>query len=190
MARFLHATTLGQLDNAVVRPRIAVRAMFDTPFYIWTGSSDLNFLGVIWHSDGGSLAFDGFDENSDLGATGISMSLALSTQNITADILDRLVNDDYQGKAVEVYLALVDEAENVQGSLVSLFDGFVDLMTVVDDGEVARITMSAESSLLKLQKVNTMLFTDQEQRDRFSSDTGLQYVSAIQEKKSIWGSNA
>lgn len=186
----MHSATLAQLDNAVIRPRIAVRAMFDTPFYIWTGSSDVYFMGTVWHSDGGSLAFDGFEENSDLGATGISMSLALSTQNVSSDVLDRLVNDDYQGKEVEIYLALVDEFENIHGTFISMFDGNVDLMTVVDDGEVATITMSAESSLLKLQKVNTMLYTDQEQKARFSSDTGLQYVSAIQEKKSIWGSNA
>lgn len=189
MSRYMHSETLAQLDNSVIRPRIAVRAMFDTPFYIWTGSKDL-YYQTVWHSDGGSLSFDGFEENSDLGATGISMSLALSTQNVSSDVLDRLVNDDYQGKEIEVYLALTDEFDNVHGDFISMFDGNVDLMTVVDDGEVARITMSAESSLLKLQKVNTMLFTDQEQRARFSSDTGLKYVSAIQEKKSIWGSNA
>lgn len=190
MARYLHADVLAKLDDAVLRPRIAVKAMFDTPFYIWTGTKDLSYLGVTWHSDGGSLAFDGFEENSDLGATGISISLALSTQNITSDVLDRLINDDYQGADIEVLLALVDESENVHGAFVSLFDGTVDLMSVVDDGDVARITLTAESSLLKLQKVNTMRYTDQEQKARFSTDTGLQYVSAIQEKKSIWGSNA
>jgi len=125
------------VSNDVVKPFILVKAMFDAPLYIWTGQRDQAFEGITYRGEGALLSFDGVDETSDLGATGITLGMAFSSNNITADIMQKVVSDDYQGNSIPVSLTF-DQGQGGYSTPVVLFDGFIDVLSVADDVQCRR----------------------------------------------------
>ena len=175
-----------QIGYDVVKPFILVKAMFDAPLYLWTGQQDAVFSGDTYLGEGALMSFGGVDETSDLGATGITLGMAFSSNNITADIMQKVVSDDYQGNPITISLTLKLGGGGYSTPVV-LFDGFIDVMSVEDDGNVADIKLSAESHLIKLGRKNNRRYTDRDQKFYFSGDDGLMHASGVQEKQVIWG---
>ena len=79
-----------------------------------------------------------------------------------------------------------------------IFSGHMDGMKVVDEGETASITVSAESRLADFERTNANRYTFENQVTRgkqFSSgvvvgtqpDTALAHVTEIQRKVLQWG---
>jgi hypothetical protein len=92
-----------------------------------------------------------------------------------------------------LYLALVNPLNTpptLIGDPIVLFDGFIDLLSIEDDGNQATILLTAESSLLRLGRAYTRRYTDEDQKHHFAGDKGLEFVTAIQEENAIWGSNS
>jgi len=174
------------VSNDVVKPFILVKAMFDAPLYLWTGQKDISVQGNTYRGEGALLSFDGVNETSDLGATGITLGMAFSSNNITADIMQKVVSDDYQGNSITVSLTF-DQGQTGYSTPVVLFDGFIDVMSVEDDGNVADIRLTAESHLIRLGRKNNRRYTNRDQQFYFSGDDGLLHSSGVQEKQVIWG---
>lgn len=176
------------IDDDIVYPAIMVEADFTVPVYIWTAQHDYTWNNKTFIGEGAILSFDGVEENSDLGATGITLGLAFSSNNVTADLLQKAVSEDYQGKPLKLYLQFIQNALSWVGDPILIFDGFMDVMSVEDDGDVAHISLSAESSLLRLGRTHNAKYTREEQRSRHPHDQGLDFVSSWQEKQTVWGS--
>lgn len=174
------------VSNDVVKFFILVKAMFDAPLYLWTGQVDRQFYGDTYLGEGALLSFDGVNETSDLGATGITLGMAFSSNNVTADIMQKVVSDDYQGNPITISLTF-DQGQGGYSTPVVLFDGFIDVMSVEDDGNVADISLTAESHLIRLGRKNNRRYTDRDQKFYFSGDEGLRHSSGVQEKQVIWG---
>ena len=190
MSRPLNSVTYNVLDNEILTPRIMIAAVFDNPVFIWTGDEDITYNGFTYLGQGSVISFDGVEESNDLGATNITLGLAISSNNLTSDILERAITDDYQGNSITIMLALISNSGVIYGQAITLFDGFIDVMTAEDDGEIATVTLTAESSLVRLGRTFTRVYTDEDQRHYFPGDKGLEFIAAIQEKESIWGRNA
>ncbi len=174
------------VSNDVVKPFILVKAMFDAPLYLWTGQKDQFFQGNTYLGEGALLSFDGVEESSDLGAKGITLGMAFSSNNLTADIMQKVVSDDYQGNSITVSLTF-DQGMGGYSTPVVLFDGFIDVMSVEDDGKVADIKLTAESHLIRLGRRNNRRYTNRDQHFYFAGDDGLRHSSGVQEKQVIWG---
>lgn len=190
MPRTLNSFTFGALDSETVTPRIMISALFDTPVFVWTGEEDFVYQGFTYTGQGSLISFDGVEETNDLGATNVTLGLALSSDNISSDILQKAITDDYQGNGITISLALISNTGTLFGAPITLFDGYIDVMTAEDDGNVAHITLTAESSLLRLGRTFTRLYTDEDQKNYFAGDNGCEFVASIQEKESIWGRKA
>lgn len=179
-----------EISDDVVYPFIMVKAMFQNPLYLWTGQQDILFEGNTYLGEGAILSFDGVEETSDLGAVGITLGMAFSSNNVTADIMQKVVTDKYQGKPITVYLRLGTSTGGYAGDPIVLFDGFIDVMSVEDDGDVASISLSAESSLIRLGRAHNRRYTHKDQQFYFAGDDGLLHVTGVQEKQVYWGRNA
>lgn len=197
MPRGLGALTLPHVRGDVVRPRILVDAdLGNIPIKVWTGNKHLyydhNGAGSpsLFYAAGSALSFDSIEENNDLGATGFTLSLALSQAGTSSDILQKVIDTTYRNRPIVIYLAFVDENEDILPAPVILFDGYTDSMSVRDDGDTATITLQAESNLLLLRKARKSSYTHEDQQVLFPSDNGLEFVASIQEKVSVWGTES
>lgn len=197
MPRGLGYFTLPHVRGDVVRPRILVDAdLGNIPVKIWTGNKNLyydhdgNGSPSLFYAAGSALSFDNIEENNDLGATGFTLSLALSQAGTSSDILQKVIDTTYRNRPIVIYLAFVDENEDIIPEPVILFDGYTDSMSVRDDGDTATITLQAESNLLLLRKARKLSYTHEDQQVLFPSDNGLEFVASIQEKVSVWGTES
>ena len=144
---------------------------FDDETYVGSG----NLLGI-----------SNIEETSDIKATGMSMSLSGLDSNILAEIL----TEDVQGTSVEVYFGVLATTDN-QTVLVDdpykVFDGFIDTMTIAESGEESTVRVTVENKLITLEKAKSKRYTDQDQKQLFATDKGLEFVDDLQDKSLVWG---
>lgn len=185
----------GTLLNDEIKPAVFIDMAFTNPLYINSTKRNYTVNSNAYQGAGALLGFSGVEETSDLGATGITLSLALASAGGTSDILTAAVNADYQGADIKVYLAMLN-ADNtiISNYLAPLFTGFMDTMSIQDAGNGAVIELTAESNLVRLGRVHARRYTDEDQQEYWNTatvtDKGLNLVNRIQEQVSVWGRNA
>jgi hypothetical protein len=63
----------------------------------------------------------------------------------------------------------------------------MDVMSINDDGQNATIGMTAENKLVDFRRPREVRYTDEEQKNLYPLDKGLEFVNSIQEKEIYWG---
>ena len=186
MSRDLHANFLSLLDDDVIRPVMCVYLGFDSPLAMCTSAVTQSFGGVSYAGAGTLLSISSSKENTDLGTSGLTLSLS----GCAPYIVERMRDTDFQGNPVEIYLALAQESGYVSSSTraTPFFKGFMDNATYVQNGDTITITLSVENHLARLSRTNLRLYTQEDQQlNHGQSDIGLNYVESIAEQKLVWG---
>ena len=78
-------------------------------------------------------------------------------------------------------------SSNIISDPYTIFDGFMDVMKIADEGKDVVISVECESQLISLQRKNTRRYTPEDQKIKFPNDKGLDFVTAIQDDEVIWG---
>lgn len=195
MARSDLGAIYGDLLDDEIKPAVFIDLGFTNPIYINSTQKNFTVDSNLYYGAGALLGFSGVEETSDLGATGVTLTLALASAGSVSDVLTAAVNADYQGADIKIYLALLDSSNSLVGNhLAPLFFGFMDTMSISDAGNGAVIELTAESNLIRLGRVHARRYTDEDQQEYWNTasftDKGLNLVNRIQEQVSIWGRNA
>ncbi len=185
------------LDDEI-KPAVFIDLGFTNPLYINSTQKDFTVSSNLYYGAGALLGFSGVEETSDMGATGITLTLGLASgasSGSVSNILTAAINADYQGADIKIYLALLDSSNALVGNhLAPLFFGFMDTMSISDAGNGAVIQLTAESNLIRLGRVHSRRYTDEDQQEYWNTasftDKGLNLVNRIQEQVSVWGRNA
>ncbi len=186
MSRDLHSHFTNLLDDDVIRPVMLVYLGFDTPLRLCTSFGDQTVSGVHYTGTGDLLSISTAKENTDLGTSGITLSLS----GCNTTIVERMRDQDFQGNPVNIYLALETEIGGVSTSTrtTPFFSGFMDNATYVQNGDTITISLSVENHLARLSRTNLRLYTQEDQQlNHGQSDIGLNYVESIAEQKLVWG---
>ena len=184
MSRGLHADMETAVDNTVVRPFLLIDLEFSSPIYLWSGYGDLNYASTDYLGVGELLGFDTIEESQDLGAKGITINL--SGINGTT-LLAKALTEEYQGKEVEIKLGLFDSFGDIHNTPVTVFSGFMDVLTIDEGGETSTINLSVENKLIQLGRSKARRYNSADQRADHPADEGFDYVASIAEKDITWG---
>lgn len=149
---------------------ITVDSAFMYPAETYTGAGDL-------------MAISGFAETSDLSAQGITLSLSGMDTTIVQEARD----EDYQGGQVKLRLGAFDEGGAPIDVPFEVFDGFMDVMTITDDGDSSTVSLTAENKLIRLQRSNERRYTAEDQKIKHPTDKGFEFVTKIQQAEIQWG---
>ena len=60
-------------------------------------------------------------------------------------------------------------------------------MIISDEGDTSKISITVENKLITLEKPVDRRYTDQDQKNLFTGDRGLEYVDSLQDKEIMWG---
>jgi hypothetical protein len=63
-------------------------------------------------------------------------------------------------------------------------------MNISEESSTATISVTVENVLIKLERPVVRRFTNEDQKSRFPSDKGLEYVASLQDKEIFWGRTA
>lgn len=184
MARSLTSGMEAAISGEVVRPILLLDLNFSSPIYFWSGSGTLTIGTTDYLGVGDLLNMSTIEETQDLGASGLTLEL---TGINGTTLLNKALIEDYQGNSVTLKLGALDDNNSLISDPVTMFAGFMDVLTIQEGGDIATISLKVENKLIKLNKAKVRRYTDQDQKADHSSDDGFAYVTNIAEKDIIWG---
>ncbi len=114
----------------------------------------------------------------------------MSLSGLDSSILSSSISQDSEGGVVKLYfgvLTTTDNATAVVDSPYQLFEGSLDTIQITETGESAMITVTVENKLIMLERPRNRRYTDQDQKNLFAGDKGLEFVDDLQDKELIWG---
>ena len=175
---------LGVTTADIVRPAYFVRMVFDSSVLnIWNGIGDLAFGGNTYTGTGDLLSISQITETSDIQATGINVSLT----GIKTSFIAMAKDQDYQGRALTVSLGAFDASGSLIADPVIVFSGFMDTMTISENGAYSTISISVENKLIAFERSKVRRYTAEDQKIDHPTDKGFEFVTAIVQKDIIWG---
>jgi hypothetical protein len=172
-----------EVSASQLSPILLASLSFATPVHIWTGYGTITVGSTAYLGIGTLGSISPVEETTDLAARGISMQLS----GVPTAMLAVALTENYQGRECSVLFGALQASGALVSSPVTIFSGRMDVMSINDDGQDATIGMSAENKLVDFRRPREVRYTDQEQKNLFPSDKGLEFVTAIQEKQIYWG---
>ena len=188
MARTLNQNAINAITADDVRIVFFVKLQFSDTDHLnlWTGNHDITTGGTTYTAAGSLLSIEAVDENSDLGASGMQITLS----GCNAQIVEYARDLNYQGYEATVFMGFLDSAGSLTSSF-TYFRGTNDTITYQATGETVTATLLLENELLRFGKSNIRRYTNEDQKQAFPADPfvdkGFKYVHAIAEKKVKWG---
>lgn len=185
MARDIESAMESAVASRALRPVLFVEMEFDEgTLNFFTGIGTLSWDSKTWTGAGHLLGVEPAEETASIEARNATFVLSGMPESVVALAL----GSDYQGRAARIWFGALDDSLAVIADPVRIFSGFMDVMTIDDDPNGARIAVTAENSLVVLRRAQERRYTPEDQKLDFPDDTGLQYVAALQDKAIVWGS--
>ena len=190
MARGITSAMTSLALGGEVKPLLLVEALFDSNapssyIYLWNGIGDLSHDSKTYIGAGDLLSISTIQESVELQANGVTLQLA----GVGDPLLSKAKTENYQGREVNIKLGGFDASNSIIADPVIVFSGFMDTMTITDDGQIGTISLTVENRLIEFEKARVRRLTDNDQRIDYPNDDGLEYVSQIQEKAIVWGNS-
>lgn len=179
MSRTVPADILAALAQPEVLPFYAIELEFDTaPLYFWTGYGDRVIDGKTYFGTGTLLTISGLEETGDLSAKSVTLGLS----GISSDIISLALAEPYQRRRCRILFGVTNLT-----SIVEVFSGLMNTMTIRDTGETSTIELIVESKLVELERARIRRYTHESQQARYPDDSFFSYVTGLQGRAIVWG---
>lgn len=185
MSRDITASFKSAVTSKYVRPFLLFQAFFDSEtLRFWNGIGNMDYNGDTYTGAGHLLKLDQIDETTKVEAKGITLTLS----GIPSALISVALQENYQDRKVTVDLGFFDVDDSIIPDPFRFFSGKADIMSILEGGETATISLTAENDLIILQRVNERRRTDEDQKLFASNDSFFEMVTALQNKSIVWGS--
>lgn len=185
MARDLTSGFITEIDSSALRPALFASFAYDSgTIYAWTGVGSKVMNGNTYQGLGNLVSVGAVEESQVLKATGIQLSLnGVNSANISLAL-----SEPYQGRRVEIYYAVLDASLNIIADPYLFFAGKMDVMEINDNPQSgsATILMTVENELISLFRARNRYYSAEDQKIVYPNDTGLDYISTIQDVEIVW----
>lgn len=183
MSRDIPTSLFNALDDAVVYPFFAVDLDFDSgPLYIWTGYGDLTIGSKTYIGAGQLINISSVEETTEMEAKGATLTMS----GIPSSFLSLALQEPYQGRECRIYFGMTDNPSDY----IEIFSGELDQMNISEEASTATIAVTVENALIRLERPIVRRFTNEDQKSRFPTDTGLRFIAGLQDKEIFWGRKA
>ena len=185
MSRTIPSSLLSVLGNAEIEPFYAVEMQFDSgTMRIWTGYGNKTIGGNTYTGTGNLLQIEGLEETSDLSAQGTTLTL----NGLDITIITYALTEDYQGRLAKIFWGV-----NGVSDVIEVFSGYMDTMTIQDEGQSSTIQLTLESRLITLERPSNRRYTAKShagvraQKGLTGDDSFFDWVVQLQDKRVPWG---
>ncbi len=167
---------------------------------VWTGYGILDVGGEDYQGLNTILSIGSIVETMQIQATGADFSLS----GVPSDIIGTMLDGTIQGSPITIQIGMIDNSvtptvgQDVNGNIITttrkavdspytLFKGRLDAVTIQDNGNTSAVRITCESRLIDLERARVRRYTPQDQKAKFPTDRGFDFVSQIVEKQIVWG---
>lgn len=180
MSRTITTSLLNALDDPVVYPFLAIDVDFSSgPLYVWSGIGNLTIGSKTYLGAGQLLNISSVEETTEIEAKGATITMS----GIPSDFLALALTEPYQGRACRIYFGMT----SAPSDYVEVFSGELDQMNISEEANTSTIAVTVENVLIRLERPVVRRFTNEDQKSRFPSDRGLEFVASLQDKEIFWG---
>ena len=187
MSRNLSQDFINGLQDDILDIALAVEMDFSGEeggqLRFWSGLGDLQIGNDpldMYIGSGALLSVKPSEEANGVNAKGATIALSGIDQSIT----NFAIGLPYQNRPANILLGI--KVDNVY-TWINVFSGFMDTMTITEDGEASNIEIKCENRLIDMLRPRERRYTKEDQQSRFPSDKGLNFVHEMKEKQIIWG---
>ena len=124
------------------------------------------------------------------GVLSLSYDIPAGLTGLDSSIISSALTEDSQGKIVKVFFGVLNTSDNrtvVVDTPYQTFEGFIDTMSILEDANTAQVSVNVENKLIALERPINRRYTDQDQKNLFAGDKGLEFVESLQDKSVVWG---
>lgn len=183
MSRDIHPEVVAEVQGEVVRPFLVCE--LDYPDGTVRASSLPFNIVLDGHEYMGTSTYGSVGELTE-GAEQQSYSVGLGLSGIPGNFAAYLSSQDVQGREAVIRLGFVNAQHQVIGQLCTIFVGRMNTQDVTA-GKNTSVQLGLESLLVDWERPRVRRFTDADQKARFPTDRGLEYVSAVASMEIVWG---
>ena len=186
MSRTISSSLTAVLGDAEIEPYYAVDLDFPSGnLRLWTGFGNRTISSNTYLGSGDLMRIDGLEEASDLSSRGTTLTFS----GVPSNLVTYALTEEYQGHLCYIYWGIKSVSD-----VVEVFSGYMDKITIQDDGETSTISLSVESRLITLERPNARRYT-QASHDAViategysnTTDTFFKWVTQLQDKQIPWG---
>jgi hypothetical protein len=184
MARDITSAFITEVTADQLHPILLFKGELDSgDLLFWSGVGELSYDGDTYIGSGDLLKVEAVEETQELTANTVAFELS----GIPSSLISLALAEDYQGRPVTIFFAVLDDAGALVSDPYQLFSGQFDVMTISDSGNDAKIIMNAESDLVALRVSRERRYTPEDQKADYPNDLGLDFVPLIQDIELTWG---
>lgn len=198
---------IAEYSSGSVNPVLMAEMFFDSgTLRMWTGYGTLTYNGEEYFGGGNFIGISSIEETQDLEAKGIVATL----NGIPTSLIAIALGERSRGRQFRLYLASVTtrryvatesqpgaiELEGGDGYILlenqlvdapyRIFSGLMDVMEITDNGEDSNIRLSVENALIIGRRAKIRRYTSEDQKKRFPTDKGLDFINQLQDKEIVW----
>lgn len=150
--------------------------------YFWSGAGTLVWNGFSWTGAGKLGTISPIKHTSQIAIQEIQFTLV----GADPDIVQQL-SDDVRNKSGQAWLACLDERGNVVPDPIQIVDAQLDYQSerIEDDG-TATVQITARTGFYTLERALNDVWSAEDQRKRYPTDSGLDLISQLQNQELIW----
>lgn len=182
MSRDIDSTSLAVSQSTLVRPFIAVE--LDYPDGMVRATSLDRNITIDGHEYIGVNILGKVSAITE-GAETKSYGLDLSLSGIPSDFSAYLSAQDVLGRDARLLLGFVDDQYQTS-QLTTVFVGRMDTQDVIS-GKESAVRVAVESLFIDWERPRIRRYTDVDQKARFPTDTGFEFVAAVANMQIKWG---
>ena len=184
MSRTLSTEMQAVATADLVRPIYLVKMEFDSgDINLWSGLGNLIYDGDTYIGGGDLLDISSIKESEELEANGCNITISGVKQSLVALARD----EPYQGRKITLFFGAFDDSGDIISDPVSIFSGFMDVLSITDSGDTSIINIACENKLIAFDRASVRRFTAEDQKIDYPDDKGFEFVSKINQKDIVWG---
>jgi hypothetical protein len=183
MTRGLSSANQTEIGAAHLHEVVLVKLEFDTPVYVHSG------IGTITYDSNDYLGVGDFGgvsetrESESLGPAPITLQLSGVDSSLIGEALD---SGNY-GDVVTIYVGYRQDDGTLVADPWVVWKGWYENSAIQLGTEDNVIAITCQHDLAVLEEADGGKFTDEDQKRRFSGDTGFEYVHEMRDIKLNWG---
>lgn len=186
MARDISSAFTDEINAKLLRPAFFIKAEFDSgDVRVWTGIGEKTYDSETYQGLGNFLSMSAIQESQDLQANGVQFNLS----GVPSSYISIALAEDYQWRPISMWFAVLDTDKSIIADPYLVFQGKMDVLEIVDNGEESSLVMYAENDLIILTRDKERRYTPEDQKKDYPSDKGFDFVPLIQDVEITWGSS-
>ena len=174
--------------NAVAADNVAPILFADLDFSsghvrVHSAIGTITWGGYDWTGLGSLGTVDGLEERAELSRKTVTYTLF----GVPNTMVSVVLNESYQGRSAKVYLGFLSLTTYQLVADPQLLDSGLMDVTAIDEGQTCTVTVTAESRIAAWSRTLERRYTDAEQRAKYPTDKGLEFISQAAQKEIVWG---